>query len=315
MTIDLHNPLPRLANELTEELARHIALSQKKYAACPSPWKVRRLRTRLLLLVARAFERTLRVKAVPFWRQRMLVVFPEPISVAIYRDGFYEPGLTTMLLRFLREGMTFVDVGAHFGYFSLLAADRVGQAGSVYCFEPSPSTFSVLELNVHDVPNIVAENKAVWSRGGVLSFGECVPEFSAFSSFYSPRIAEDQKQRVRIQKRDVPAISLDEYVEARGLHPDFIKIDAESAEMEVLRGMQTTFSRFQPMVTLEVGDASPDAPVPSRELVHYVVARGYQAFEYTGGAIIPHKVRDTYIYDNLLFVPNSRTADNWSSHG
>ena len=314
MTSDLQNFLSQLANGLAEELARHVALSQRKFTVCPGPWKVRRLRTQLLRLATRTFGHTLRVKAVPFWRHPMVVVFPETVSVAIYRDGFHEPGLTTMLLRFLQEGMTFLDVGAHFGYFSLLAARRVGKTGSVYSFEPSPATFSVLEQNVRGVPNIVAENKAVWSRSGTLSFGECAPEFSGLSSFYSPRIAEHKRQRVRIQKIDVPAISLDEYVEARELHPDFVKIDAESAEMEVLLGMQATLSRFQPTVTLEVGDILPDAPVLSRELVQYMLDRGYQAFEYAGGAIIPHKVRDKYTYDNILFVPNSRTADNRSGN-
>jgi hypothetical protein len=111
-----------------------------------------------------------------------------------------------------------------------------------------------------------------------------------------------------MEPREVPAISLDEYVEVRGLRPDFVKIDAESAEIEVLRGMQATLSRFQPTVTLEVGDVSPEAPVSSRELVQFLVARGYQAFEYAGGSIIPHQVRQTYEYDNILFVPDLQAA-------
>ena len=78
--------------------------------------------------------------------------------------------------------------------------------------------------------------------------------------------------------------------------------------------MEATLARFQPMVTLEVGDVSPDAPVMSRALVEHMLARGYQAFEYAQDTIVAHRLRDTYDYDNILFLPHSRMARSGSGH-
>ena len=75
----------------------------------------------------------------------MTVVFPERVSVAIARYGVYEEGLTGMVMDYLKPGMVFFDVGAHFGYFSLLAAWLVGttRARSTRSSRrPAPSTSS-----------------------------------------------------------------------------------------------------------------------------------------------------------------------------
>lgn len=63
-------------------------------------------------------------------------------------SGEYEPKTTRLVQRLLRPGVTFVDVGAHVGYYSLVAATVLQQSGAVYAFEPDPITFSCLKENV-----------------------------------------------------------------------------------------------------------------------------------------------------------------------
>lgn len=58
--------------------------------------------------------------------------------------GDYERRDTRRVAQLLRPGMTFVDVGANVGYFSLLAASRVGPRGRVLSFEPSPYAYGRL---------------------------------------------------------------------------------------------------------------------------------------------------------------------------
>lgn len=55
-----------------------------------------------------------------------MVVIAELVSLFIYRYGFFEEGLTNIFLHYLKPGMTFFDIGAHFGYFTLLGSALVG---------------------------------------------------------------------------------------------------------------------------------------------------------------------------------------------
>src|SRR6266576_2399652 len=66
--------------------------------------------------------------------------------------------------------MTFVDVGAHIGYFSIIAAALVGEKGAVHSFEPDPDCFSRLVVNSAVYPWVKAHNSAVADRNGEISF-------------------------------------------------------------------------------------------------------------------------------------------------
>ena len=61
-------------------------------------------------------------------------------------NEFYERGASLFLIKCLKEGDTFIDVGSHIGYFSLLAASIVGNSGKVYSFEPQVDNFKNLNL-------------------------------------------------------------------------------------------------------------------------------------------------------------------------
>jgi FkbM family methyltransferase len=64
--------------------------------------------------------------------------------------GAYERQETRWVLRWLRRGMTFVDVGANVGYYSLLAASRVGPEGRIFALEPSPVAAQRLKATVQE---------------------------------------------------------------------------------------------------------------------------------------------------------------------
>ena len=236
----------------------------------------------------------------------MIVVFPEPISIAIFRKGFYEEGLTQMLLSNLGPGSVFFDVGAHFGYFTMVAAKVVGETGHVYSFEPSPTNFRILQTNTESKTNVSTNNMAVFSESGELPFNEYGLEHSAYSTAYSPRIEAGSGSLPSPNVLSVPAISLDSYIERVGAKPDFIKIDAEGSELAILQGLDNSISRYHPVISLEVGDVQGcEAPFQSREVVRFLLERGYAAFNYDSGRIIPHSPRAVYSYDNLLFVWNT----------
>ena len=72
-----------------------------------------------------------------FWGGRHSGVLPEATSTLVYRWGFFDPPVARTLLTTLDQGMVFVDVGAHFGFFSLLASELVGAAEPATVAAPS----------------------------------------------------------------------------------------------------------------------------------------------------------------------------------
>jgi len=66
---------------------------------------------------------------------------------------------------------------------------------------------------------------------------------------------------------------------------DFIEIDAETSEPQILRGSAQLIARHAPIISLEVWD---DDARNSREDIAFLLAHGYTVFEYHAGAIIPH---------------------------
>jgi len=232
-----------------------------------------------------------------FWGERMCVIVPEGGSISLVTTGFIEPELTKWILRHVQSGMTVLDVGAHFGYFTMLASHLVGPKGQVHAFEPTPSTFSILELNAEKRSNVFTNRVACFSRNGSSSLYDYGHRYSGFNTLMKPRMTSLTELR-RVQ---VPTVMLDDYVESNGLRPDFIKIDAESSELEILKGMKEIIERYHPMISLEVGDFVPQA-TPSRDLVNYLVGKGYRAYEVGDGIMKEHLPLETYGYDNLLFV-------------
>jgi FkbM family methyltransferase len=258
----------------------------------------------LLRLTPRRFGISIEVTARTSWGEEMTVALPDVVSVSIFRLGFYEAGLTKMIHDYLRPGMIFYDVGAHYGYFSLLASRIVGDTGSVHAFEPGRETYRILLSNVSRKRNIVPRNIALYSREGRLPFHDYGPPLSAFNSLYAPRIAANSRRHLRVDTYEVEATSLDNYVRDFGHPPDFVKLDAESAEFEILKGMDCTFRNYRPFVTVEVGDMSIPGAARSRDLLQHIIEQGYRLLECRNGRIVGHRLKEVYQYDNILCVPS-----------
>ncbi len=232
----------------------------------------------------------------------MAVRLPEPLSADVFTYGYFEEGLSTVMLARLAPGMTFVDVGAHYGYFTLLAAHLVGDRGHVHSFEPTPGTFGILRANTTSLANVTVNSAAVWHERATLQIQDFGPALSMYNSLGVPRLGDHQTRRAQAREVTVEAVSLDQYVARTGAVPDFVKIDAESTELQVLQGMTEVMERHRPTVSIEVGDLATNAPV-SRTLLEYVIDRGYEPFEVMDGEIRPHSLSGRYEYDNILLVP------------
>jgi len=251
------------------------------------------------LILKNSFE----IKVKTFWGEQIIVVIPECVSLFIYRYGFFEEGLTRMILEYLKQGMTFFDIGSHFGYFTLLGSVLVGNEGRVYSFEPIPSTFNILKANISNKDNVFLNNCAVVSEKKKVLINDYGIKYSAFNSIYNSRLSQNIHQKLEIKKYEVECISIDDYVERNGVIPNFIKIDAESSEYEILLGMEKTIAKFHPMISIEVGDMGVKGIPTSKDLINFLVNKSYQPYEFKDGKILKHALKkNQYPYDNILFL-------------
>jgi len=197
-----------------------------------------------------------------------------------------------------------MDVGAHFGFFTLLGSDLVGARGRVVALEPMPKTFTQLRKNASQnaaFPNISPVNVAAYSANTTLLFHDYGLTDAGFNSAFGQRKITGAAKEVGTLQ--VSANTCDEVVAALALkRVDLMKIDAESSEMHVLRGAEGLIKEFGPSIILEVGDFDLPAVARSSDLVEWLSQRGYVAHECLQGNIVRHQGRDSYAYGNLLFI-------------
>jgi len=194
------------------------------------------------------------------WRVMTAAGFPLWIpksgsGALILYQGCSEPETARFLARVLRPGMVFVDVGAHFGEYTVLAARLVGARGSVHAFEPQPDTFALLERNVaaNCAGQVTLNRCAVADREGEALFWE---RTEPASSSLAGRGEPDPQVRRRYP---VPLRTLDGYCDRLGFRPDLIKADVEGAERLVLLGARRLCSLPPERAPLWLLEYSPSA--------------------------------------------------------
>jgi FkbM family methyltransferase len=243
-------------------------------------------------------------RAKTFWNERMIVTLPESSSLNIFRNGFIDEGLTRMILEYLKPGMTFIDIGAHFGYFTLLGSIIVGGKGQVHAFEPTPGSIEILMNNTREKNNVTLVSKAVFSDNRELSFKDYGFSNSGLNTVYNARVFEDMLPDFEYIEYPVQAVTIDDYVEMNSLLPDFIKIDAECSEYQILCGMEKTIDKSHPMISIEVGDGYVKDFTSSRQMIESLIEKKYQPYEYKNGKIVKHILKDEpYQSDNILLMP------------
>ncbi len=149
----------------------------------------------------------------------------------------FEPVTKKIITDNLKFGDNFIDVGANFGYFSLIAAHCVGSEGRVLAFEPSMQTFKILEHNTKNLKNIKLYNVALGSKKESKQFfhaNDYVNSGFTKSPFQSDNEYSDQQLSVD---------TIDNILDSKQEKIDFIKCDVQGDDIEVLTGAKKTIAR------------------------------------------------------------------------
>ena len=166
-------------------------------------------------------------------------------------DGHWEIWLTLFFARYIKPAMTIIDVGANFGYYTLLFADAVGPRGRVIAVEPSPETAVLLRETI-DLNGIGSYTTLVAAAAGA--------EPSGTAHLFVP--TSEPKNATVVAGPGllggdtlvVPSTNLDTMLPELN-KVDLVKIDAEGAEVGILAGMRQMIARDHPAIVLEFNAA------------------------------------------------------------
>lgn len=194
------------------------------------------------------------VKATTFFGTEMNLILPAATDIYL-TGGKSDPSeirLAKFIIQHLKENECFFDVGAHFGYYSLLAAKIVGDHGVVCSFEPSKGNYEVLKQNTISRSDIHLYNAAVSDTTEELLFYEFPALYSEFNTTGIEQFEDEEwlsKYHPLIQK--VPSVVLDQLIEEKGYKSAMIKIDVEGGEYRVIKGLVNYLTKNNCVVIME----------------------------------------------------------------
>jgi len=205
------------------------------------------------------------------------------VGRTIYLSRAYEPPLTDLFLRNLKKGDVFVDVGANIGYFSMLAASRIGPNGRVFAFEPFSQNVKLLHLSKRANRFEQVEIFPLAASSGRQLY---LYDNAGTNGFISP-LSDDF--RAVMQSTIVFSMSLDELLKDVA-RVDFLKVDVEGAEYLVLRGAETIVHRHLPAIVSEfappaIQNVSGVSPLDYLRLL--LISPEYQLFVLDEAGVIP----------------------------
>lgn len=162
----------------------------------------------------------------------------------IYLHGAFEKPCLELIKNNLNKGGVFIDIGANIGQHSLFASKIVGNDGRVVLFEPLKDLCEQIEKSVqkNEIKNIFINNVGCGDKEIVLPIYSSRKNMGASSVFPS----DDKKKNGNIE------IVVPDRILEKERRVDFIKIDTEGYEMEVLRGLKETIIKHHPKILLEL---------------------------------------------------------------
>lgn len=155
-------------------------------------------------------------------------------SLVVYIRNFRDPAIQTFMERNLKKSAVFVDAGANVGTYSVRASTLIGSKGKVIAIEAHPFTYTYLLRNIaiNKLTNIEPIQVALGSKQGAINIA--YTETNAGET----HIAMDNKEGI-----SVPMRTLDDILSEHGVSSvDYIKIDVEGFEYQLLLGAQRTLA-------------------------------------------------------------------------
>ncbi|HID98313.1 MAG TPA: FkbM family methyltransferase, partial [Thermodesulfobacteriaceae bacterium] len=223
---------------------------------------------------------------------------PDDEVARLVREGHFEGFEQAFWWLYLRDKDIVLDVGAHWGLYSVLASRATGGCGRIYAFEPNAGTIPVLKKNIdaNTTGEITVLDCACSSREGRACFNLLDSGYSSHSYLSDSRADSGNC---------VETVTVDSLMEREGIEKaDLVKIDVEGHELEVLRGSAGSIREKRlPLLMVEFnehnlnrsGKTTLDLYSELRDLGYHVCR-----FDIYSMALKPVRVAEQISYENLF---------------
>jgi FkbM family methyltransferase len=249
--------------------------------------------------------------------------FSQRLMLDCFRSGrLLEPETSALVDILLQPGDTFIDIGGHVGFFSMLAAGLVGPTGRVYVFEPERTNYVHLltHITLNNFHHVFPFPWAVGHSTAVVDFFTNLDNDGGHALWEPGRHPFNQKSRQQVSKESVFLISLDDiFGSAQPGFAKLIKIDTEGNEASVLRGARNFLTRAQiPAIIAEINRFGlAQLGSSEQEMRALMTDLGYTTYALLGDLpvrLAPHEsIQSSYVYNVLFANPQLQqiVADRW----
>ncbi len=248
--------------------------------------------------------------------------FDRYISPQIAATGSWEPFETELVQRFLRPGDSFVDIGANIGWYTIVAAARVGSTGRVYAFEPAAENFKLAVQNValNGLANVRLEHAAVSDQPGSAAL------FLSAENLGDHRLYESAEER---GYETVPVTSLDAYFADKPGSIRLVKMDTQGSEAKIFNGLSADLFRqrgieafifeYWPKGLIAAGSSPEDfmERLKALDLRCYVIQEEYRGLDPIELDLLAARAYgdlrpESDKFANLLALPAGKPLPDWA---
>jgi FkbM family methyltransferase len=193
-----------------------------------------------------------------FYGKKMSIALPAATDIYL-TGGKSHPSelrLAKFIINNLSDNNHFLDIGAHFGYFTLIASELVGEKGKILSFEPTSKSYNLLMENIVNLNNAKAHQSAISNSTESIIFYEFPNLYSEYNTSDITQFQNEKWYNNYIpNKVKVKSTTIDEITKDGLFNPQIIKIDVEGAEYNVISGGLTFFKNHSPYIVMEYLEA------------------------------------------------------------
>ena len=217
----------------------------------------------------------------------------------------FEDSETRFVWEYLQPGMTVLDIGANIGYYTLVAAKKVGPKGRVIAFEPSIRERRRLKRNLgfNKFSHVKVENFGIGEKNGSTDFYIVHGRETGCNSIKPPAV------RDKVTKVTINTKRLETYYQQNNLgNVDLIKMDVEGAELSVLMSGEPVWSgENRPVLMAEIMDIRTEPwGYKGVEIFDFMAKRNYEWFAHAeNGKLVPINRKEDF-HENLVAIPEEK---------
>jgi len=259
--------------------------------------------SRIIIFLRSLVGKDNEVKAVKRMGLRWDLDLHEAIDCCLYAFNNYEPELINHMRKNIPSGSIILDIGANFGVHSLVLADSIKNS-TIYAIEGTDFAFEKLSKNIKlnsHLNNILPEQIYLSSEEKNTAI--------SVSASWNVKFIQDKK-RNKLDggfAKDITNaqwLSLDKWIDLKNLdRVDFIKLDVDGNELDVLMSAQLTIKRFAPLIYIELSPIHFEKnPLVFDEMITLLVGHGYKLKDMFGVelSLDPKKLRKSIPYGSLM---------------